>query len=78
MSIDDILTLMDAEIATLQQARAVLAGAAAKKGPGRPEPTAVSTVKPKKRKKRNLSPEGRARIAAAVKARWAAQKKAAK
>ncbi len=32
----------------------------------------------KEKKKRNLSPEGRARIAAAVKRRWAAQKKAAK
>ena len=34
-------------------------------------------AKPKKRKKRNLTPEGRARIAAAVKARWAREKKAA-
>jgi hypothetical protein len=30
------------------------------------------------KKIRTLSPEGRARIAAAAKARWAAQKKAAK
>ena len=29
-----------------------------------------------RRKKRNLTPEGRAKIAAAVKRRWAAQKKA--
>jgi hypothetical protein len=39
---------------------------------------AVKAVTAKPVKKRNLSPEGRARIAAAVKARWAAQKKAAK
>jgi hypothetical protein len=77
MSTNDILTLIDAEIAKLQQARALIAGAVAKKGPGRPKSTALSTVKPKK-KKRNLSPEGRARIVAALKARWAKQKKAAK
>jgi hypothetical protein len=73
---NEILSLIDAEIAALQQARAALGGAA-KKGPGRPKSAAASAVKPKK-KKRNLSPEGRARIAAAVKARWARQKKAAK
>jgi hypothetical protein len=78
MNTTDILTLIDAEIAKLEQARAVITGAA-KKGPGRPKSTAVSAVTPKKKKKkRNLSPEGRARIAAAVKARWAKQKKAAK
>jgi hypothetical protein len=32
----------------------------------------------KTKKKRNLSPEGRARIVEATKRRWAAQKKAAK
>ena len=78
MNTTDILTLIDAEIATLQQARAMVSGEVAKKGPGRPKSTAVSTVTPRKKKKRNLSPEGRARIAAAVKARWAKQKKAAK
>jgi hypothetical protein len=76
MSANEILSLIDAEIATLQQARAALAGAT-KKGPGRPGSAAAPAVKLKK-KKRNLSPEGRARIAAAVKARWARQKKAAK
>jgi hypothetical protein len=34
-------------------------------------------AKPARKKKRNLSPEGRKRIAEAVKRRWAAQKKAA-
>ena len=77
MSTNDILALIDAEIAKLQQARALIVGPTAKKGPGRPKSTALSTVKPKK-KKRNLSPEGRARIVAALKARWAKQKKAAK
>jgi hypothetical protein len=45
-------------------------------------PVAVKPAKPaklaKKKKKRNLSPEGRKRIAEAVKKRWAAQKAAAK
>jgi hypothetical protein len=69
----DILALIDAEIASLQCARALIAAAGAataKRGPGRPKGTG--------KKKRNLTPEGRARIAAAVKARWARQKKAAK
>jgi len=72
----DILALIDAEISQLQQARALIAGAG-KRGPGRPaKSVAVPTTKAKK--KRNLSPEGRARIAEAVRRRWAAQKKVAK
>jgi hypothetical protein len=44
-----------------------------------PKKTAAAPVaaKPAKKKKRNLSPEGRKRIAEAVKKRWAAQKAAA-
>jgi hypothetical protein len=67
MALSDILASIDREIGQLQQARALLSGAAAppaKRKAGRP-------------KKRNLSPEGRKRIAEAVKRRWAAQKKAA-
>jgi hypothetical protein len=49
---------------------------------GRPKKAvgaAFVAAKPaKRRKKRNLTPEGRQRIAEAVKKRWAAQKKAAK
>jgi hypothetical protein len=72
MNTTEILSLIDAEIATLQQVRSLITGAGAKRSPGRPIGTG------KKNKKQNLSPEGRARIAAAVKARWAAQKKAVK
>jgi hypothetical protein len=72
MSIPEILTLIDAEIASLQQARALIGGFQTKLKPGRP----VGSGK-KKKKKRNLTPEGRRRIAEAVKRRWAAQKKAA-
>jgi hypothetical protein len=76
MSANDILSLIDAEIAALQQARAALAGAA-KKGPGRPKSAAAPAVKLKK-KKRTLSAEARAKIAEAQRKRWAAVRKAAK
>ena len=89
MAIKDILALLDSEIASLKEARQLLkadsTGIAAPRKAGRPRkaenalPTAVTpTAKTKTKKKRNLSPEGRARIAEAVKRRWAAQKKAAK
>jgi hypothetical protein len=85
MALSDILASIDSEIAQLQKARALLTGAsapAAKKKAGRPkkvaaEVTPVAAKAAKKKRKRNLSPEGRKRIAEAVKRRWAAQKKAA-
>jgi hypothetical protein len=79
MSLDNLLVQIDAEITRLEQARALLSGrvARAEKKRGRPAGVVKAAGKPAK-KKRNISPEGRARIAAAVKARWAAQKKAAK
>jgi hypothetical protein len=82
MGVSDILAAIDQEIAQLQQARALLSGGvapAAKRKVGRPRKTvavAVPATKPAK-KKRKLSPEGRKRIAEAVKKRWAAQKAAA-
>ena len=88
MGVSEILASVDREIALLKQARALLSGAAVapKKKPGRPRKTAVApsaAEKPtkrtaKKRKKRNLSPEGRKRIVDAVKRRWERQRKAAK
>ena len=77
MSANDILTLIDAEIAHLQQARALIAEAG-KRGPGRPKFAVVPVAVAKHKQKRKMSPEGRARIAAAQKARWATKKKAAK
>jgi hypothetical protein len=80
MAISDILATIDREIAQLQQARALLGGGAVapvKRSPGRPRKSLVVApvvAKPAKKKKRNLSPEGRKRIADAVKKRWAAQK----
>jgi hypothetical protein len=83
MALSDILASIDREIAQLQQARALLSGSAvvvAKKKAGRPRKVdakpAPAIAKPAKKTKRNLSPEGRKRIAEAVKRRWAAQKKA--
>jgi hypothetical protein len=77
MTLKQIIEELDAEIGCLHQAKAVLSGvsgeANATPGPGRPRAMPAVT-----KKKRNLSPEGRARIAAAVKARWAKQKKSAK
>ena len=66
---------IDAQIAEVRRMMGV-------RGPGRPKQAAASdteggTAQPaKKRKKRKLSPEGRAAIVAAAKKRWAALKKA--
>lgn len=73
METNAILAAIDAEILRLQSARALLTGdKVAKRGPGRPKGSSVGS------KKRRLSPEARAKIAAAQKARWAKAKKAAK
>ncbi len=75
MGVSEILAQIDREIAQLQSARAVLVGgsvAAPKKVVATP-----AAKKTSKKKKRNLTPEGRKRIAEAVKRRWAEQKKAA-
>ncbi len=89
MGISEILASVDREIALLKQVRALLSGigeAAPKKKAGRPKKTVVAaaraTQKPaekiaKRKKKRVLSPEGRKRIAEAVKRRWETQRKAA-
>ena len=69
MGVSEILVQIDREIAQLKKARALLTGAA--KG-SKPAPA----IKPA-RKKRNLTPDGRRRIAEAVKRRWAKQKKTA-
>ena len=75
MGVSEILSQIDKEIAQLQHARALLAGKAS--SATKKTKTPPATAKPAKKKKRNLSPEGRKRIAEAVKKRWAEQKKAA-
>jgi len=59
----EILAQIDHEISQLKQARALLDGS-------RTSPRSTDTPK-----KRNLTPEGRRRIAEAVRRRWALQKK---
>jgi hypothetical protein len=80
------LASVDREIAILKQVRALLTGAEpiAVKKVGRPkkqDAAIVATSEPAKKttkkKKRKLSPEGRKRIAEAVKRRWEAHRKAA-
>lgn len=76
MRLAKILLEIDTEIAKLKQARALLNGETKPAGkPGRPkkEVAAVKTAK----KTKGISAEGRARIAAAQRKRWAAAKKAA-
>jgi hypothetical protein len=66
MDTAQLISEIDSEIARLQQARALLAG------------TGSATHAKSGRKKRTLSAEARARIAAAQRLRWAKQKRASK
>ncbi|WP_263354290.1 hypothetical protein [Acidicapsa acidisoli] len=80
MQLSKILAEIDIEIARLEQARTLLSGEASPtvKKTRKTKSAALepdSTVK--RKKKRNLSPEGRKRIAEAVRRRWELQKKAA-
>jgi hypothetical protein len=70
VGVAEILVHIDREIAQLQQARALLTGTSSGKG------RKIASTR-KVTKKRNLTPEGRKRIAEAVKRRWAEQKKRA-
>ena len=85
MAIAEVISQIDAEIAKLQQAKALLSGSSApsvKSGRGRPKGSknsakavkATAEVKPVATK-RKLSPEGRKAIAEAMKRRWAERKK---
>jgi hypothetical protein len=81
--VKDILAAIDNEIATLEQAKALLStsgATVAKRKPGRPAKDA-SVVAPKvqkTRKRRKMSAEARERIRQAQIKRWAAQKGATK
>lgn len=84
MEVSRILQEIDAQIAKLQQARQLLSGDAVKvsKGPGRPKGSKnaakPAAAAPKSvSRKRKLSPEGRKRIAEAMKRRWAERRKQA-
>ena len=81
MDVSRILSEIDAEIARLQQARAALTAinasgtVAARRG--RPKGS-VNKKSAKPGRKRNLTPEGRKRIAEAMKRRWAERRAATK
>lgn len=77
--VKDIVAAIDAEIATLEQARALLSASGAvvaKRKPGRPAKVAsVEAPKVQKtRKRRKMSAEARERIRQAQIKRWAASK----
>jgi len=81
VEVSRIIEEIDAQISKLQQARALLSGttSTSSKGRGRPKgsknaKTAAPAAAPRKRK---LSPEGRKRIADAMKRRWAERRKQA-
>ena len=85
MDVTQILSAIDAEIARLQQAReavAALNGASPVPQPRRGRPKGVKSAAPAeapgRKRKRNLSPEGRKRIQEAMQRRWAERRKGTK
>jgi len=74
MGVADILSTIDREIAILQQARALLSGESSAESKRAGLASAPSSGK----KRRRLTPEGRRRIAEAVKRRWEKHRKQAK
>ena len=81
MDVGRILSEIDAEIARLQQARAALTaiGHSGTVAPRRGRPKgSVNKKAAKASRKRNLTPEGRKRIADAMKRRWAERRAATK
>lgn len=74
MGVSEILAQIDREIAQLQRARALLGGG---RGSASRKVNAAAPAKKAAKKKRNLTPEGRKRIAEAVRRRWAEHRKSA-
>jgi len=84
VEVSRIIAEIDAQISKLQQARALLSGStstASRTGRGRPKGSkntaAAAPAKTTTTRKRKLSPEGRKRIADAMKKRWAERRKQA-
>jgi hypothetical protein len=82
LALTEVIAQIDAEIAKLQQARALLSGTQAivkKPGRGRPKGSknAAATTSAPAKSKRKLTPEGRKAIADAMKRRWAEKRKQA-
>ena len=70
MDLDAIVQSIDAEISRLERVRALLTGHTAPLKRGFPRSERAAPV----RKRKPMSAEGRARIAAAQKARWAKER----
>jgi hypothetical protein len=80
VEVSRILEEIDAQISKLQQARELLSGTVVKIGKGRGRPKGsknAKTVAKAAPRKRKISPEGRKRIAEAMKRRWAERRKQA-
>jgi hypothetical protein len=78
VEVSRIIAEIDSQIDKLQQARALLAGTQASPRTGRGRPKGSKNVVPvaiAAPRKRKLSPEGRKRIADAMKKRWAERRK---
>ena len=81
MEVSRIVAEIDAQILKLQQARTLLAGSCSSRrarGRGRPKGSkngGAAAAAPVGTRKRKLSPEGRKRIAEAMKKRWAERRK---
>ena len=71
MDIKAIISEIDAEIAKLASIREALQETSAEQGSGRPLLSTKATPVAKKKAKRKISAEGRSRMAAAQKVRWA-------
>jgi hypothetical protein len=76
-TVKDILSAIDAEIACLEQAKALLSASGtvvARRKPGRPAKVAIAVAPKvqKARKRRRISAEGRERVRQAQIKRWAA------
>lgn len=78
MDVSRIISEIDAEIARLRQARTALTaiGASGTVAPRRGRPKGSANKPARSTRKRNLSPEGRKRIAEAMKRRWAERRAA--
>jgi hypothetical protein len=81
VEVSRIIAEIDAQISKLQQARQLLSGTTVKTGKGRGRPKGSKNAKAASAAsapgKRKLSPEGRKRIADAMKRRWAERRKLA-
>jgi hypothetical protein len=77
VEVSKIVAEIDAQIEKLQQARELLSGVATaeRRGPGRPKGSKNVTTASAAPRQRKLTPEGRKRIAEAMKRRWAERRK---